>query len=82
MPTLRYFAAVKEAAGLGEETVDAATLAAALAVARGRHTSRFTAVLAGCSFIVDGAPVGGRDHGVVALRPDSVVDALPPFAGG
>ncbi|MCW2605694.1 MAG: thiamine biosynthesis protein ThiS [Frankiales bacterium] len=82
MSTVRYFAAAKEAAGLGVEQVDAATLADALDTVRGRHDDRFTTVLGRCSFVVDGAPVGGRDHAAVALEASSVVDVLPPFAGG
>lgn len=82
MSTLRYFAAAKEAAGTGEESVDAPTLAAALAAARDRHDERFTTVLGRCSFLVDGDPVGGRNHAGVALTATSVVDVLPPFAGG
>jgi molybdopterin converting factor small subunit len=38
--TLRYWAAAKEAAGVGEETITAGTLAEALAVARGQHPAR------------------------------------------
>jgi len=82
MTQVRYFAAIKEAAGIAAEDVDAGTLAEALAVTRTRHDPRFTTVLARCSFVVDGDPVGGRDHGAVVVRPDSVVDVLPPFAGG
>jgi molybdopterin converting factor small subunit len=82
MPTVRYFAAAKEAAGTGTEDVEAGTLADALAAVRGRHDERFATVLARCSFVVDGAPVGGREHGRVALPAGAVVDVLPPFAGG
>jgi molybdopterin synthase sulfur carrier subunit len=82
MAVLRYFAAAKEAAGVGSEEVVAATLAQALAAARALHPERFTTVLARCSFVVDGDPVGGRDHAAVAVRPDALVDVLPPFAGG
>ena len=82
MSTVSYFAAAKEAAGLAAEDVDAGTLAEALSEVRGRHDARFTTVVARCSFVVDGDPVGGRDHAVVALAPGSVVDVLPPFAGG
>lgn len=82
MTSVRYFAAAKEAAGVGAEDVVAATLAEALDAARALHGERFTTVLARCSFVVDGDPVGGRDHAAVAVRPDSVVDVLPPFAGG
>jgi len=82
MTQLRYFAAIKEAAGVPAEEVDAGTLAEALTVARDRHDARFATVLGRCSFVVDGDPVGGRDHGAVVVRRDSQIDVLPPFAGG
>ena len=80
--TLRFWAAAKEAAGVAEEQYEASTLAAALAAARERHGERFGTVLARCSYVVDGDPVGGRDHATVPLRAGGVVDVLPPFAGG
>ena len=67
---------------MGSEQVAADTLEAALAAARAAHDERFTTVLARCSFVVDGDPVGGRDHAFVVVLPDSVIDVLPPFAGG
>lgn len=79
---LRYFASVKAAAGVAEERVAAGTLAAALAAARGGRDSRFADVLAVCSYVVDGRPVGSRDPASVVLADDSVVECLPPFAGG
>lgn len=82
MPQLRYFAAIRAEAGAGEEQVGGSTLAQALAAARDGRGDRFTAVLSVCSFLVDGAPVGVRDHESVRLEPDSTVDCLPPFAGG
>ena len=82
MAVLRYWAAAKEAAGVAEENVSAATLAEALDAARAAHGERFTTVLGRCSFVVDGDPVGGRDHTRVGVQPDSLVDVLPPFAGG
>jgi molybdopterin converting factor small subunit len=82
MAMLRYWAAAKEAAGIGEERVEADTLAAALSAACDGHGERFATVLSRCSFVVDGDPVGGRDRALVAVRPDSLVDVLPPFAGG
>lgn len=82
MTQLRYFAAAKEAAGVGAEQVAATTLAEALDAARARHDERFATVLGRCTFVVDGDPVGGRDHTLLVLFPDSVVDVLPPFAGG
>jgi molybdopterin converting factor small subunit len=82
MTLLRYFAAAKEAAGVGSEDVVATTLAEALDAARAAHDERFATVLGRCTFVVDGDPVGGRDHALLVVLPDSVVDVLPPFAGG
>jgi sulfur-carrier protein len=82
--TLRYWASLRAAAGLTEESVQADTLAVALAQARARHADapRFTTVLSVCSAIVDGAPVGLRDQAELVLTEGSVVELLPPFAGG
>jgi len=82
MPQLRYWAAAKAAAGVASESVEASTLAEALAAARAQHDERFGVVLDRCSFVVDSDPVGGRDHASVVVRPESLVDVLPPFAGG
>lgn len=65
-----------------EDRVPAATLADVLAAVRGLHGSRFSEVLAVCSYIVDGDPVGARGHETVKVAPGSLVDCLPPFAGG
>lgn len=82
--TLRYWASLRASAGISEETVEAGDLGAALDVARTRHrdSPRFAAVLAVCSAVVDGTPVGRRDHAAVSLSDGSVVELLPPFAGG
>lgn len=82
MTTLRYWAAARAAAGVAEETTSAATLAEALLLARAARDDRFGRVLEVCSFVVDGEPVGARDHGSVALADGGLVDVLPPFAGG
>jgi sulfur-carrier protein len=81
---IRYWAAAKEAAGLAEEDVTAATLAEALDVARARHDEnpRFAAVLARSSFLVDGAQAGRHAAEKVVLADGSVVEVLPAFAGG
>ena len=78
--TVRYWAALKQAAGVAEEHVEAATLAEALEVVRSRHGARFGEVLDRCSLLVDGTQVAGRDPEDVPLTGD--VDCLPPFAGG
>jgi sulfur-carrier protein len=87
--TLRYWAAAKDAAGVAEETIRAGTLAEALAAA-GRAASggeaaqdpRLRAVLSRSSFLIDGSPVGSRAPEAVMLSDGSVIEVLPPFAGG
>lgn len=81
--TMRYWAAAKAAAGVDEQQLTAQTLADALTAARAAHDSAgFRAVLARCSFIIDGNPVGRRAAESVELAEGSVVEVLPPFAGG
>ncbi|MER7049879.1 MULTISPECIES: MoaD/ThiS family protein [Streptomyces] len=80
--TIRYWAAAKAATGTAEEPYAAETLAEALAEARGRHPGELTRVLLRCSFLVDGDPVGTRDHETVRLAEGGTVEVLPPFAGG
>lgn len=82
--TIRYWAAAKAAAGTAEEPYRAVTLADALTAARERHRGapEFDRVLANCSFLVDGDPVGTRDHAEVVLAEGGTVEVLPPFAGG
>jgi molybdopterin converting factor small subunit len=91
--TLRYWAAAKEAAGIAEEAVSAGTLAEALAAASGDggsgradqrndRNARLRAILVRSSFLVDGNPVGTRAPEAVVLGDGSVVEVLPPFAGG
>ncbi len=80
--TMRYWAAARAAAGTPEEPYEARTLAEALAAARDRHGPELARVLARCSFVVDSAPVGRRDHAEVELVDGGCVEVLPPFAGG
>ncbi|MCM2394273.1 MoaD/ThiS family protein [Streptomyces albipurpureus] len=80
--TIRYWAAAKAAAGIAEEPCTALTLAEALAGVRQRHPGELTRVLSRSSFLVDGAPVGTRDHETVRLAEGGTVEVLPPFAGG
>lgn len=82
--TVRYWASLRAAAGRSEDVVTASTLADALAAVRLEHASspRFEAVLTVCSAVVDGSPAGRRDHATVLLADGSVVELLPPFAGG
>ena len=82
--TLRYWASLRAAAGRTEEVVEAGTLADALAAARRANVTRprFSTVLDTCSVVVDGGPVGRREHAAISLDDGSVVELLPPFAGG
>ena len=82
MTTIRYWAAARAAAGVAEERTSATTLAEALLLARSVRDDRFGQVLDVCSYVVDGAPVGTRDHAGVRLVDGGLVDVLPPFAGG
>lgn len=82
--TVRYWAAAKEAAGVAEETLEADTLAGAIAAALARRGEdpRLRAVLARSSFLVDGSAVGRRGTEEVVLPAAAVIEVLPPFAGG
>lgn len=80
--TVQYWAAARAAAGCASEQCQASTVAEALAVVAERHGDRLRAVLARCSFLVDGAPVGRRDPASVQVSAGSVIEVLPPFAGG
>ena len=82
MAVLRYWAGAQAAAGVREQVVGAATLAEALDAARVTRDEHFARVLSVCSFVVDEQPVGLTPHAEVPLGAGSVVEVLPPFAGG
>jgi molybdopterin converting factor small subunit len=84
--TIRYWAAARDAAGVPAESLEAGTLAGALAAAldrrEGERGHRLRDVLARSSFLVDGAPAGVRPHEEITLPDTAVIEVLPPFAGG
>jgi molybdopterin synthase sulfur carrier subunit len=82
--TIRYWAAAKAAAGVAEESLDADTLAVALATALASRGDdpRLRAVLARSSFLIDGSAVNRSAAEEVALAEGTVIEVLPPFAGG
>ena len=82
--TIRYWAAAKEAAGIAEESVDAATLRDALnaAVASRKPDTRLATVIARSSFLVNADPVGRAARESIVLDEGAVIEVLPPFAGG
>lgn len=84
--TVRYWASARSAAGVDQDTLDVAgpiTLAGiterVVALHPGNDLSR---VLGVCSVLVGETPVGAADPAAVSVPPGSVVEFLPPFAGG
>ncbi|MDO7867865.1 MoaD/ThiS family protein [Nocardioides jiangxiensis] len=78
--TVRYWAGARAAAGVAEEQYDGPLSVAGLreaALARHPESDRLAGVLAVCSVLVD-----GQQPGADAVQPGSVVEFLPPFAGG
>jgi len=77
--TVRYFAGARAAAGVDAETRTAGSLDELIGQIVDSHGERLERVLTACSFLVDGTQTRDRSH---PLPPGSVVDVLPPFAGG
>ena len=78
--TVRYWAAAREAAGVDDEHVDAASVGEVL----GRLTARggrLAEVVRRSSVLVDGRVVR-HDGADVPLDDGQTVEVLPPFAGG
>lgn len=81
---VRYWASARAAAGRASDHVVAGTLASVLDQVAGLRDGdqRFVRVVSVCSVLVDQTPVGCLDHAEVVVQPGSVVELLPPFAGG
>jgi sulfur-carrier protein len=77
--TVRYFAGARAASGVDTETREAGTLDELVGQLVADHGARLERVLTACSFLVDGTTTRNR---ALVLSPGSVVDVLPPFAGG
>jgi molybdopterin converting factor small subunit len=77
--TVRYFAGARAAAGVDTETRSAGSLDELIGQIVATHGERLERVLTACSFLVDGTQTRDRSH---ELSSGSVVDVLPPFAGG
>jgi molybdopterin synthase sulfur carrier subunit len=77
--TVRYFAGARAAAGVDTETRDAGSLDELVGQIVDAHGEKLERVLTACSFLVDGTTTRNR---ALQLSPGSVVDVLPPFAGG
>ena len=77
--TVRYFAGARAASGVDAEAREAATLDELIGQIVDAHGEKLERVLTACSFLVDGTTTRNR---ALVLSPGSVVDVLPPFAGG
>ncbi|WP_322411520.1 MoaD/ThiS family protein [Microbacterium invictum] len=77
MARVRYFAAAEELAGTTEETRDEPTLGA-LRAALATERPGMAALLPRCAVLVGGSRVDDDEP----LGADTVIDVLPPFAGG
>ncbi|NYE35891.1 molybdopterin converting factor small subunit [Nocardioides cavernae] len=84
--TVRYWAGARAAAGVAEDVLEATpglTLADVVALVLERHPGdRMARTVGVCSVLIGEQPVGARDPAYVAVPPGSVVELLPPFAGG
>ena len=78
MATLRLFAAAREAAGTGHDTVEGATVSEVLAAAARRYGARFESVAAASRVWVNGQPA---EPGTPVAAGDEVA-VLPPVSGG
>jgi molybdopterin synthase sulfur carrier subunit len=79
MVRVRFFAALRDAAGTSEAELEPAQLGELLSVLRERYGSRFTEVLGYSSVLVDGE----RGPDLATRVPDGAeVALLPPFSGG
>ena len=77
--TVRYFAGARAASGTDTESREADSLDQLVGQIVDAHGDRMARVLTACSFLVDGTQTRDRAR---PLSPGSVVDVLPPFAGG
>ncbi|GAA3034011.1 MoaD/ThiS family protein [Microbacterium dextranolyticum] len=77
MARVRYFAAAEEAVGTPEEQRTESTLGDLRAALVDEHPA-LGGILPRCAVLVDGR----RTDDDIALTDASLVDVLPPFAGG
>lgn len=78
MAKLRLFAAAREAAGVGSDQVEGASVDDVLAAAVARYGPAFGAVLDTCKVWVNGDEASPHD----SVGVDDEVAVLPPVSGG
>ncbi len=79
MTQVRLFAAAADAAGTASDDVSCSTLGDLVTDLKDRHGEQFAAVLDRCSVLADGRAVTDPAE---SLADATVIDVLPPFAGG
>lgn len=81
---VRYWAGARAAAGVAEEAVRAETAADAIAQVKDLHADNpsFARVVGVCSLLVDGVQARTGADLSNPLKDGSVIEVLPPFAGG
>lgn len=79
MTVLRFFAAARAAVGVDEVPVSGVDLDAVLRGVEAADPSRWQALQERCSYLVDGVTTRDRSTPLAGV---SVVDVMPPFAGG
>ena len=84
--TVRYWAGARAAAGTAEDSFHVEgdlTLADVVARVLERHPGdQMSRTVAVCSVLLGDQPVRTQDPATVVVAPGSVVELLPPFAGG
>ena len=84
--TVRYWAGARAAAGTAEDAFDVegdVTLADLVSRVLERHPDdRMARTVAVCSVLLGDQPVRSQDPASVLVAPGSIVELLPPFAGG
>jgi sulfur-carrier protein len=83
---VRYWAGARAAAGTAQDAFEVTaptTLASLLERVLERHPDdRMARTVAVCSVLLGDQPVRSQDPGSVVVAPGSIVELLPPFAGG
>ena len=84
--TVRYWAGARAAAGTAEDVFavegDVSLADLVVRVLERHPDDRMARTVAVCSVLVGDRPVRSQDPAAVSVAPGSVVELLPPFAGG
>ncbi len=82
MAVIKLFAAVREAAGISQDEIEAPTVGSLLSAAVGRYGPGFEQALAFCKVAVNGILIDEAKYAEVPLDASDEVALLPPVSGG